>query len=65
MATTQVRAAIQGVMICSKIEPLSQHYVWAAGHFVLLLATFRYFLAAVTFNAYRYSFYYKRTHIYH
>jgi len=37
----------------------TQHYLWAAGHFILLLATLRYALAYITFKSVAYSFYYK------
>jgi len=29
----------------------TQHYLWAGGHFVLLISALRYFLATVTFKA--------------
>ncbi|THV07560.1 hypothetical protein K435DRAFT_959637 [Dendrothele bispora CBS 962.96] len=29
----------------------TQHYIWASGHFVLLLSAFRYFLAWITFKS--------------
>jgi len=35
------------------------HYAWAAGHFILLLASLRYILAWVTFKAAAYTFWYK------
>ena len=38
------------------------HYVWAAGHFVLLAASLRYLFGWMTFHASGLGFYYKSKH---
>jgi hypothetical protein len=40
--------------------PLRQHYLWAGGHFILLISALRYFLAIVTLKAIS-SWWYKGT----
>lgn len=35
------------------------HYAWAGGHFLLLAAALRYFIAFLTFKSGSYGFYYK------
>ncbi|KAI0961273.1 hypothetical protein AcW1_000399 [Taiwanofungus camphoratus] len=43
---------IEGIHFGRKrTDPISvQHYLWAAGHFVLLVSSLRYFLASITFR---------------
>lgn len=53
MATTQVKNFFH---LPESDDPcaypiVTQHYLWASGHFVLLVASLRYFLAWITFKA--------------
>ena len=48
MATTQVSSFFCLSMLSSSF--LFQHYLWASGHFLLLLSSLRYFVAWLTFK---------------
>jgi len=50
MATTQV-SPFPTPPQCPLTPRLLQHYLWAGGHFVLLISALRYFLATITLKA--------------
>lgn len=50
MATTQV-SPFSTPPQCPLTLHLLQHYLWAGGHFVLLISALRYFLATITLKA--------------
>jgi len=50
MATTQV-SPFSTPPQCPLTPRLLQHYLWAGGHFVLLISALRYFLATITLKA--------------